>query len=269
MTTATPLLSINDLHISIDSFDDTTEILHGVNLQLFPGEALALVGESGSGKSVTAQAILRLLGPAATITRGEIMFDGIPLHKASEKQMQSIRGCRIGMIFQDPMTSLNPTMTVGRQISEVLKLHEGLSTQEAQEVSIELLHSVGIRDPRERYKSYPFQLSGGMRQRVLIAMAVACRPDLLIADEPTTALDVTIQVQILDLLRTLLAERSMSLLFITHDLSLVSRLCQRVAVMHEGRVVETADADALFANPQNDYTRSLLQACRREFSHAG
>jgi len=256
----TPFLTINNLHVTFTRFGQSHEVLHGTSLVINRGDAVALVGESGSGKSVTAQAILRLLGDSGSITAGEILFDGIPLHNATEKEMARLRGKRIAMVFQDPMTSLNPTMTIGRQIAEVLIVHEKLSRAEAKAKTIELLKIVGIQHPEERYHAYPFQFSGGMRQRVLIAIAIACKPDLLIADEPTTALDVTVQKQILDLLKGLLQDFGMTMLFITHDLSIVERLCNRTAVMYRGAVVETADTQTLFKQPQHEYTRSLLEA---------
>lgn len=243
------------------------EVLKGVNLDIGRGEALALVGESGSGKSVTAQAIMGLLGPAALITDGHICFDNKTLNLADENLMRSIRGKRIGMIFQDPMNSLNPTMTVGRQIAEILKTHHRMSATAACEKAIQLIHAVGIRDAAIRCDAYPFELSGGMRQRIMIAMAIACKPDLLIADEPTTALDVTVQAQILALLRGLISEYQMSLLFITHDLRVAASLCSRVVVMFQGAIVETGLTSSTFTDPQHEYTRGLLNACQLEFSH--
>jgi oligopeptide transport system ATP-binding protein len=233
-------------------------ILCGVDLTINRGESLALVGESGSGKSVTAQAILQLLGHAGKITQGEIIFDNIPLHTKSQREMQQIRGKKIGMIFQDPMTSLNPTLPIGWQIAEMLVVHDGVSKRLAQAGAIELLTRVGISDAAHRYHSYPFHLSGGMRQRALIAMALSCRPELLIADEPTTALDVTVQAQILDLLKTVQQEMGMSLLLITHDLAIVASICDRAAVMNGGRILETNSVDQLFYSPQHAYTCALI-----------
>lgn len=259
MTKTSPILSINDLHVSFHCDQGFLPILCGVDLTVNRGESVALVGESGSGKSVTAQAILQLLGSAGKITQGEILFDGIPLHTKRQKEMQHIRGKRIGMIFQDPMTSLNPTLSIGWQIAEMLVIHDGASKRLAQLGAIELLARVGINDAAYRYHSYPFQLSGGMRQRALIAMALACRPALLIADEPTTALDVTVQAQILDLLKTIQQEMGMSLLLITHDLAIVASICDRAAVMNGGRIIETNTVDQLFYAPQHAYTCALLE----------
>lgn len=258
--TCPPLLTISDLHLHIATSQGTQPILNGVDLQLNPGEAIALVGESGSGKSVTAQAIMRLLSNPCCITKGEILFHGEQLLEKTNKQMQQIRGKKIGMIFQDHMTSLNPTLSIGWQIAESIIFHEGISHSAAKKRSIELLELVGISDPQKRYKAYPFQLSGGMRQRVMIAIALACHPDLLIADEPTTALDVTVQAEILDLLHHLRKLKGMALLLITHDLGVVASTCQRVAVMYKGVIVETRITEDLFIDPQHPYTQKLLLA---------
>lgn len=260
------LLSINDLHISFKSHHGPVPVLCGVNFTIGEGEALALVGESGSGKSVTAQAILQLLGNAGIHTKGEIFFENSPLHSKTQKEMQAIRGKKIGMVHQDPMTSLNPTMTIGWQIAEMLVVHDNVPRRTARLGAIELLKRVGIADAIHRYDAYPFQLSGGMRQRALIAMALACRPTLLIADEPTTALDVTIQAQILDLLREMRQETGMSLLLITHDLAIVASLCDRVAVMNGGRIVETNTVENLFYSPRHPYTTALLNAKKNDWS---
>ncbi len=260
MTPNSPLLSIEDLHLSFSTAYGLKAVVHGINLTVNAGEAVALVGESGSGKSVTAKAIIQLLGQHGHITKGQIWFQGLPLHEATPKQMQAVRGKQIGMIFQDPMTSLNPTMPVGIQIAETLRAHEGLSSRCAKRRSVELLACVGMAEPARRYGAYPFQLSGGMRQRVMIAIALACRPLLLIADEPTTALDVTIQAQILDLLQLLRRETGMGLLLITHDLGVVAGVCDRAVVMQQGVIVETAAVDRLFSSPQHPYTRALLSA---------
>lgn len=258
----TPLLSIKDLHVSFKTNQGLQQVLGGVDLTLFSGEALALVGESGSGKSVTAQAILQLLGHSGVMTSGQIIFNGEMLHTKSLKEMEAVRGKKIGMIFQDPMTSLNPTLSIGWQIAEMLVTHEKLSRHAARRAAIQLLKRVGIADADNRYDAYPFQLSGGMRQRVLIAMALACRPTLLIADEPTTALDVTIQAQILELLKEIQQETGMSLLLITHDLAIVASLCDRAAVMNGGKIVEIDTVDNLFKAPKHEYTCALLNAKR-------
>jgi len=262
MTTSTPILQLDDLHVSFKVHQGLQPILCGVNLTLYPGEALALVGESGSGKSVTAQAILQLLDHAGTITKGCISFEGEPLLTKNYKEMQAIRGKKIGMVFQDPMTSLNPTLSVGWQIAEMLVVHNRLSRRAAKYEAMALLEQVGIADAAQRYYAYPFQLSGGMRQRVLIAMALSCNPSFLIADEPTTALDVTIQAQILELLRTLQQERGMSLLLITHDLAIVASLCDRVAVLNGGKIIEVNSVENLFHMPQHPYTCALINGKR-------
>ena len=263
MTLKPPILIIEDLHVSFRSHQGLHPILCGVDLTLYKGETLALVGESGSGKSVTAQAILQLLGNSGVITNGQIIFENEALHTKTQKEMQAVRGKKIGMIFQDPMTALNPTLTVGHQIAEMLTIHDNLPKREAKLKTIELLSRVGIPDPIRRYDTYPFEMSGGMRQRVLIAMALSCNPCLLIADEPTTALDVTIQAQILDLLRDIQQETGMSLLLITHDLAIVASLCDRAAVMNGGRIVETNTVDQLFNHPQHPYTYALLEDANR------
>jgi len=260
MNPSRPLLKVSDIAIDFSTENGIQRVVHSVNFELNCGEVLGLVGESGSGKSVTAQAILKLLGSAGTLTHGEIWFDGEPLHKKSQKEMQRIRGNKIGMIFQDPMTSLNPTLRVGSQIAESLIYHENLSWKDAKRQTLELLELVGIADPSARFEAYPFQLSGGMRQRIMIAMALACNPLLLIADEPTTALDVTVQAQILELLKSFRKSSQMAMLLITHDLGIVAGICDRVAVMQKGIVVETADVDTLFISPQHPYTRELLAA---------
>ncbi|HEV8052330.1 MAG TPA: ABC transporter ATP-binding protein [Parachlamydiaceae bacterium] len=254
------ILSINDLHVSFNTDRGLQPVLCGVELMMYEGESLALVGESGSGKSVTAQAILQMLGRSGVRTKGEIFFDGAPLHSKSQKEMEAVRGKKIGMIHQDPMTSLNPTLSIGWQIAEMLIVHDRVSRSAARLGAIELLKRVGIADATSRYDAYPFQLSGGMRQRVLIAMALSCQPKLLIADEPTTALDVTIQAQILELLRQIQQETGMSLLLITQDLAIVASLCDRVAVMNNGRIVEINTVDNLFYSPQHPYTTALLEA---------
>ena len=248
----TPLLSVE--HLSV-SFGDS-KVVDDVSFTIAPGEKFALVGESGSGKSISALSVLRLVDAATT--RGAIHFEGSDLLQKSEREMQGIRGAAISMIFQEPMTALNPLYTVGNQIGEVLELHEGLTKPQARARAIELLARTGIPDPERRVTAYPHELSGGQRQRAMIAMALACRPRLLIADEPTTALDVTIQAQILALLDELQQEMGMALLFITHDLNLVRRFTHRVGVMERGKLVEIGETAEVFGNPQHAYTRKLL-----------
>jgi oligopeptide transport system ATP-binding protein len=253
------ILRVKDLQLSFSTYAGEVQAVRGVTFNLRRGETLAIVGESGSGKSVTAKSIMRLLPEANTLIKGgEILFEGQDILKLSEKEMQDIRGPRIAMIFQDPMTSLDPTMKVGRQIAESLKKHLGLSGQRAKERAVELLTLVGIPNPEERVKQYPHQFSGGMRQRVVIAIALACDPQILIADEPTTALDVTIQAQILELLRELQEQLGMSVILITHDLGVVAHTAHRVAVVYAGKVVETGTLREIFYNPRMPYTWGLL-----------
>ncbi|RAI03106.1 microcin ABC transporter ATP-binding protein [Acuticoccus sediminis] len=255
------LLSIEDLSVAFRQEGRTQLAVDHVSLQVAPGETLAVVGESGSGKSVTALSVARLLPyPAASHPSGRIMFKGRDLLSLSDREMQKVRGNDITMIFQEPMTSLNPLHVVEKQIGEILKIHQGLGERAARARTLELLHAVGIANPEERLKSYPHQLSGGQRQRVMIAMALANEPDLLIADEPTTALDVTVQAQILTLLKEVQARAGMGMMFITHDLGIVRSIADRVAVMTAGKVVETGRTEAVFQNPQHAYTRHLLAA---------
>ncbi len=256
-----PLLSVRDLSVAFHQGGNTTTAVDRVSFDIMPGEVMALVGESGSGKSVTANSILKLLPyPAASHPTGEILFDGKDLLKASEAHLRHVRGNDITMIFQEPMTSLNPLHTIEKQIGEILELHQAVTGQAARVRTLELLAQVGIREPEKRLKAYPHELSGGQRQRVMIAMALANRPKLLIADEPTTALDVTVQAQILDLLRSLKGEHGMSMLFITHDLGIVRKFADRVCVMTKGKIVETGTVEEVFQNPQHEYTRHLLSS---------
>ncbi len=253
------ILEVRDLQVSFSTHAGEVQAVRGVSLDLRRGETLAIVGESGSGKSVTAKSIMRLLPEANTLIKGgEIHFEGQDILKLSEKRMQDIRGPKIAMVFQDPMTSLDPTMKIGRQITESLNKHLGLSGQRAMERAVELLTLVGIPNPEVRVRQYPHQFSGGMRQRVVIAIALACDPQILIADEPTTALDVTIQAQILELLRELQEQLGMSVILITHDLGVVAHTAHRVAVMYAGKVVETGTLREIFYNPQMPYTWGLL-----------
>lgn len=265
MPLKTPLLSISDLHVEFDTDEGIRKILHGVNLTIKHGESFALIGGSGSGKSVTAQAIMQLLPRASRITKGDISFCDEKIQNKTEKEMQQIRGKKIGMIFQNPMTSLNPTISIGKQIGETLRFHDRLTSKQAYQRTLELLHLVGIADPKLRYNAYPFQLSGGMCQRVMIAMTLAAQPQLLIADEPTTALDVTVQAQILNLLKKIIKELGMTLFLITHDLGVVAGTCDHVAVMEEGVIVETATVEMLFKSPQHPYTKTLFASHSREF----
>src|SRR5215211_3685472 len=255
------VLQVNDLQISFSTYAGEVQAVRGVSFDLRRGETLAIVGESGSGKTVTAKSLLRLLPEANTrIKGGEAIFEGEDILKLSEQRMQKIRGEKIAMVFQDPMTSLDPTMKIGSQITESLKKHLGLSGQKARERAVELLTLVGIPNPGDRVKQYPHQFSGGMRQRVVIAIALACDPQILIADEPTTALDVTIQAQILELLRELQQRLGMSVILITHDLGVVAHTAHRVAVMYAGKVVETGTLREIFYDPQMPYTWGLLSS---------
>ena len=253
------LLEVKDLQISFNTYGGEVQAVRGVSFDLNKGETLAIVGESGSGKSVTTSAIMGLLPKSNTqIKNGEILYKGKDILKFSEKEMQKIRGKEISMVFQDPMSSLNPTMKVGNQIAEGLIKHRGLSKAEAKEKAIELLRKVGIPKPELRVKQYPHQFSGGMRQRVVIAIALACNPEIIIADEPTTALDVTIQAQILELMKEIQKDTGCSIIFITHDLGVVANVADRVAVMYAGKIVEVGTVDDIFYNPKHPYTWGLL-----------
>ena len=254
------ILSIENLRIHFETFAGEVQAIRGVNLKLEKGETLALVGESGSGKSVTAKSVMKLLSNNAVVKEGAIIFKGENILEKSERDMQSIRGKEIAMVFQDPMTSLDPTMKIGKQITEVIIKHEKASKEEANKRAEELLELVGIPNAKERMKQYPHQFSGGQRQRIVIAIALACNPDVLIADEPTTALDVTIQAQILELLKKLQQQFQMAIIFITHDLGVVANVADRVAVMYAGKVVEVGTVDEVFYNPQHPYTWGLLRS---------
>ena len=254
------ILSIENLRIHFETFAGEVQAIRGVNLKLQKGETLALVGESGSGKSVTAKSVMKLLSNNAVVKEGTITFKGENILEKSERDMQSIRGKEIAMVFQDPMTSLDPTMKIGKQITEVILKHEKVSKEEANKRAEELLELVGIPNAKERMKQYPHQFSGGQRQRIVIAIALACNPDVLIADEPTTALDVTIQAQILELLKELQQKFQMAIIFITHDLGVVANVADRVAVMYAGKVVEVGTVDEVFYNPQHPYTWGLLRS---------
>lgn len=251
-------LAIKDLAVTFNTDRGQVRAVDSLSLQLQHGETLAIVGESGSGKSVTALSILGLLGDAGRISNGSILFDGQDLAQLATKALRRIRGNRIAMIFQEPMSSLNPALTIGRQVAEPIWLHRKVSWKEAYAEAGELLAQVAIPDARNRLQDYPHQFSGGMRQRVMIAMALACQPEIIIADEPTTALDVTVQAQILALLKDLTQQTDTAMILITHDLGVVARYADRVAVMYAGRIVETAPARALYANPAHPYTQGLL-----------
>ena len=255
-----PLLDVRNLQTHFRTPDGVNRAVDGLSFHVNAGETVAIVGESGCGKSVTAMSILRLIPEPPGKIAGEIRFQGRDLVKLSEPEMRAIRGNEVSMIFQEPMTSLNPVLTVARQIGETVRLHQGLSRQDAERKSVEMLRLVGIPAPERRVKEYPHQLSGGMRQRVMIAMALACNPQLLIADEPTTALDVTIQAQILDLMRDLKHRVGAAIVLITHDLGVVAEVAERVIVMYAGRKVEEARVEELFANPKHPYTQGLLGA---------
>src|SRR5215216_1057997 len=255
-----PLLSVEDLYVQFWTRRGTIHAVNGVSFDIAPGETLGIVGESGCGKSVTALGLLGILPRAGKVVDGSAMFEGRDLVQLSDRQLRRVRGREIAMVFQDPMTSLNPVLTIGRQITEALETHFGMKGKAAQRRAAELLDRVGIPTADKRVRDYPHQFSGGMRQRAMIAMALACRPKLLIADEPTTALDVTIQAQILDLLRALVAEENAALILITHDLGVVAGMCERVNVMYGGMFMETGSAEQPFGSPRHPYTLALLQS---------
>ena len=264
MSSSKPLLEIRDLVVQFQSTEGPFNAVDGVSLSLRRGETLGIVGESGCGKSMTALSIMRLVPrPAGDISGGQVLFEDDDLLGRSEREMQYIRGKQISMIFQEPMTSLNPVHYVGDQIVEGIRCHEAVSRKEAMERAIDMLRVVGIPSPEHRFHDFPHQMSGGMRQRVMIAMALACSPKLLIADEPTTALDVTIQAQILDLMRDLRDRTGMAIILITHDLAVVAEFAQRVAVMYAGRIIELTNVDSLFASPEHPYTVGLLGSIPR------
>lgn len=259
-----PLLDVQELAISFDTYGGEVKAVKNISFQVFPGEAVGIVGESGCGKSVTAHSIMRLIPtPPGRYTNGKIFFEGADLLQKSEAMMGKIRGNDISMIFQDPMTSLNPVLTIGLQITESLQLHQHMNKEQAYIRAREMLHLVGIPSPEQRLKEYPHQFSGGMRQRALIAMALACNPKLLIADEPTTALDVTIQSQILDLMKGLQNKLNTAIILISHDLGVIAGLCSRVMVMYAGNIIETGPAVDIFHHPQHPYTWGLLQSVPR------
>ena len=252
------IIEVKNLEISFDTFAGKVQAIRNVSFDLYQGETLAIVGESGSGKSVTTRSIMGLLASNANIENGEILFNGSDIVKKSEKEMQKIRGKDISMIFQDPMTSLDPTMPIGRQVAESLVKHTKISKKDALKQALELLNLVGIPNAEKRLKNYPHQFSGGQRQRIVIAIALICYPQVLIADEPTTALDVTIQAQIIELLKDIQQKMNSSIIFITHDLGVVANVADRVAVMYGGKIVEIGTAREIFYNPQHPYTWGLL-----------
>ncbi len=255
-----PLLSVSHLETQFFTDDGVVKAVDDVSFDIAPREILGVVGESGSGKSVTSLSVLRLVSAPGKITGGQIRWKGKDLLKDSDREMRKVRGNEIAMIFQEPMTSLDPLYTVGNHIEEALYLHQGLKGHKARERAIAALEEVGIREAAARVDAYPHQLSGGMRQRVMIAVALSCNPDLLIADEPTTALDVTVQAKILDLMRGLRDEKQMAILLITHNMGIVAEMCDRVAVMHGGKIVEMASLNDIFANPRHPYTQQLLRS---------
>ena len=258
------LLEVKDLHTSF--FTDAGEVkaVDGVSFELDRGKVLGIVGESGSGKSVTAYSIMQILAPTGKIVGGSVKLDGTELVGADENILRKVRGNRISIIFQDPMTSLNPTYTIGHQLGEAIRLHTDRNRKQAWDRALEMLQLVNVNEPRRRLKQYPFELSGGMRQRVMIAMALACEPDILIADEPTTALDVTIQAQILELMQDLQKKLGMAIIMITHDLGVVAQLCDEVIVMYAGSICERGTADEIFYTPAHEYTKGLMRSIPRD-----
>ncbi len=253
------ILSVQDLRVSFRAYGGIVQALRGISLELKKGETLAIVGESGSGKSVTSKAIMGILPMNASIDEGSIMYDGMDLTRVDESRMHEIRGKRIGLVFQDPLSSLNPIMKVGKQIMEVLT-RQGMSKARAREQALQLMRDVGIPEPERRIDQYPFQFSGGMRQRIVIAIALAGNPEILICDEPTTALDVTVQARILELINKIRAERNLSVIFITHDMGVVAQMADRICVMYAGKVVETGTAEEIFFEPAHPYTWALLSS---------
>ena len=257
---STPLLQVKNLCTSFDVDAGEVRAVNGISFNLEKGKVLGIVGESGSGKSVTAYSIMRILVEPGRIKSGQILFNGEDIVQYSKKQMSEFRGKRVSIIFQDPMTSLNPTYTIGNQLREAILLHTDRNRAEANARAVEMLKLVGVNEPEKRLKQYPHELSGGMRQRVMIAMALACEPDILIADEPTTALDVTIQAQILELMKELQKKLGMAIIMITHDLGVIADMCDEIIVMYAGRVCERGTVDEIFYNPKHEYTKGLLRS---------
>ena len=254
------LLEVRDLHTAFTTPAGTVNAVNGVSFNLERGKVLGIVGESGSGKSVTAYSIMQILEKNGKIVSGSVKIDGQELVGAGEKVMKTVRGNKISIIFQDPMTSLNPTYTVGHQLTEAILLHTNRNRKQAYDRAVEMLRLVNINEPHKRMKQYPYEFSGGMRQRIMIAMALACEPDILIADEPTTALDVTIQAQILELMKSLQEELGMAIIMITHDLGVVAQMCDEVIVMYAGSICEQGTADEIFYNPRHEYTKGLMHS---------
>ena len=255
------ILTVKDLEVQFNLRGQVLTAIRGISLDIYKGESLAIVGESGSGKSVFTKTFMGMLDKNGKVTKGEILYNGMDLAKfGSEKDWLKIRGKEVAMVFQDPMTSLNPLKTVGKQIQEALELHQNLHGRAAREKTIEILSDVGITEPERRYKQYPHEFSGGMRQRAVIATAIACNPNILICDEPTTALDVTIQAQILELMQELRKKLGMSIIMITHDLGVVASMCEKIAVMYAGHIVEYGTADEIFYNPSHEYTKGLIKS---------
>ena len=255
-----PLLEVKDLHTSFFTPAGEVKAVNGISFNLDRGKVLGIVGESGSGKSVTAYSVMQILASTGRIVSGSIKLDGQELVNAGERVMKTVRGNKISIIFQDPMTSLNPTYTIGHQLMEAILLHTDRNRKEARERAVEMLRLVNVNEPEKRMHQYPYEFSGGMRQRVMIAMALACEPDILIADEPTTALDVTIQAQILELMKSLQEELGMAIIMITHDLGVVAQLCDEVIVMYAGSICEQGTADEIFYNPRHEYTKGLMRS---------
>lgn len=258
-----PLLQVKNLHTSF--FTDAGEVkaVNGISYNLDAGRVLGIVGESGSGKSVSAYSVLQILTDTGRITEGEVLFKGENILNYNAKQMQKFRGSRISIIFQDPMTCLNPTFSIGSQLREAIRIHSDRDRAQVQARALEMLQLVGVNEPEKRLKQYPYELSGGMRQRVMIAMALACEPDILIADEPTTALDVTIQAQILELMQSLQKKMGMAIIMITHDLGVIADMCDEIIVMYSGKVCERGTADEIFYNPRHEYTKGLIRSIPR------
>jgi len=258
-----PILQVRDLSTVFATRSGTARAVDNVSFDLSAGKTLCIVGESGCGKSITALSVADLVPYPGKVTTGEVLLDGVDLRKMTPAEISTVRGNRLSMIFQDPSSALNPVHTVGRQIAEVYRLHKGMDAKQAEEAAIRLLMAVGIPDPARRMKAYPHEMSGGMAQRIMIAMALACEPEVLIADEPTTALDVTIQAQILDLMRQLQKDYGTAIILITHDLGVVAEMADHVAVMYAGQIVEYADVRTLFRSPQHPYTKALLRSVPR------